>query len=77
MVGESAQVPQKELGEFVKEFAKEVRKYSLDQVFNVDETGLFWKKRAGRTYTVKDKKNVPGQKADKHRVTILLGRKMH
>lgn len=78
MVGESAEVPQQEVDKFKEKFVKIIRRgYTLDQVFNVDETGLFWKKRAGRTYTTKNKTNVPGQKPDKNRVTILLGKRMH
>lgn len=45
-VGESALVDRKEVAKFVKAFAREIKRggYTPDQIFNVDETGLFWKK---------------------------------
>ncbi|XP_072000501.1 tigger transposable element-derived protein 1-like [Engystomops pustulosus] len=47
--------------------------YLPDQVFNVDETGLFWKKMPDRTYISKEEKSAPGHKASKDRLTLLLG----
>lgn len=78
-VGESAEVDLNEVAKFVKSFARDIRRggYTPDQIFNVDETGLFWKKRAGKTYTTKEQSNVKGMKMAKDRVTILLGRKIH
>jgi hypothetical protein len=42
-------------------------------VFNVDETGLFWKRKPSRSYTAKEEKSMPGYKAAKDRLTLLLG----
>ncbi|GFT96056.1 tigger transposable element-derived protein 1 [Trichonephila clavipes] len=39
--------------------------YSADQVFNADETGLYWKKLPNRTYIAKDEKTASGHKASK------------
>ncbi|GFW77670.1 tigger transposable element-derived protein 1 [Trichonephila clavipes] len=46
--------------------------YSADQVFNADETGLYWKKMANRTYIAKNEKTASGLKASKNRFTLLL-----
>lgn len=43
------------------------------QVFNVDETGLFWKRLPSRTYISKAENSVPGRKPIKNRLTLLLG----
>jgi hypothetical protein len=42
-------------------------------VFNVDETGLFWKRMPPRSYIAKEEKSMPGYKAAKDRLTLLLG----
>ncbi|UYV69268.1 hypothetical protein LAZ67_6003047 [Cordylochernes scorpioides] len=46
--------------------------YCAHQIFNADETGLFWKKMPTRTYIAKSEKNASGFKAAKDRVTLLL-----
>ena len=45
----------------------------MQQVFNVDETGLFWKRMPARTYISKEEKCAPGFKAAKDHMTRLLG----
>jgi hypothetical protein len=47
--------------------------YLLEQIFNVDETGLFYHKMPSRTYISKEEKTKPRHKASKKRVTLLLG----
>lgn len=47
--------------------------YDPKQVFNVDETGLFWKRLPNRTFISKTEKSAPGFKASKDRLTLLLG----
>ncbi|KAM4694159.1 tigger transposable element-derived protein 1-like isoform 1-T2 [Discoglossus pictus] len=47
--------------------------YLPEQIFNVDESGLFWKKMPERTYISKEEKSVLGHKAAKDRLTLLLG----
>ncbi|XP_006635468.2 tigger transposable element-derived protein 1-like [Lepisosteus oculatus] len=47
--------------------------YLPEQVFNVDEAGLFWKRMPDRTYISKEEKTTPGCKAGKDRLTLLLG----
>uniref|UniRef100_A0ABD2X145 HTH CENPB-type domain-containing protein n=1 Tax=Trichogramma kaykai TaxID=54128 RepID=A0ABD2X145_9HYME len=46
--------------------------YSPHQVFNCDETGLYWKKMPNRTYLSKEEKTAPGGKVSKDRYTLLL-----
>ena len=47
--------------------------YSAEQVFNVDETGLFWKRMPNCMYIAKEEKTMPGHKAGKERLTLLHG----
>ncbi|XP_066978517.1 tigger transposable element-derived protein 1-like isoform X3 [Macrobrachium rosenbergii] len=59
---------------FVDEFAKFVEHegYVSHQVFNCDETGLFWKEMPKRTYITQEEKALPGHKPIKDRLTLLL-----
>ncbi|XP_067125448.1 tigger transposable element-derived protein 1 isoform X1 [Centruroides vittatus] len=65
--------------EAVKDFPEKLAKviveegYCLRQVFNVDETGLFWKRMPLQTSVAKEEKSMPGFKAAKDWVTLLLG----
>ena len=62
------------------EYPKEVQKlieekgYLPEQVFNADETGLFWKKMSNRTWISKKERTVSGFKAAKDRCTLLFCR---
>uniref|UniRef100_A0A8C5PXM0 HTH CENPB-type domain-containing protein n=1 Tax=Leptobrachium leishanense TaxID=445787 RepID=A0A8C5PXM0_9ANUR len=46
--------------------------YLPQQVFNCDETGLFWKKMPKRTYITAEERAMPGPKPMKDRLTLLL-----
>ncbi|XP_058816700.1 tigger transposable element-derived protein 1-like [Topomyia yanbarensis] len=46
--------------------------YHADQIFNADETGLFWKKMPGRTYITKSEQSASGFKVAKDRITLLF-----
>ncbi|XP_061433690.1 uncharacterized protein LOC133359240 isoform X4 [Lethenteron reissneri] len=46
--------------------------YLPEQVFNMDETGLFWKRMPSRTFLFKDEVKRPGFKAHKDRVTLIM-----
>ena len=52
---------------FTAEFKKiiEDNVFPPDTVFNVDETGLYWKKLLSRTYISREEKSAPGLKASK------------
>ena len=47
--------------------------YLPEQVFNVDETGLYWKRMPDRSYISKEEKLMPGYNAAKDRLTLLFG----
>ena len=47
--------------------------YVTEQIFSVDETAFYWKKMPPRTFIAKEEKSVPGFKASKDRLTLLLG----
>ncbi|GFX47819.1 tigger transposable element-derived protein 1 [Trichonephila clavipes] len=65
ITGESATVDEGAAKIFPEELAKFIEDgdYSADQVFNADETGLYWKKLPNRTYIAKDEKTASGHKA--------------
>ncbi|GFQ76632.1 tigger transposable element-derived protein 1 [Trichonephila clavata] len=46
--------------------------YCPQQVFNADETGLFWKRMPSRTFITKEEKKLPGHKAMKDRLTLMI-----
>lgn len=46
--------------------------YHLEQVFNIDETSLFWKKMLFCTYLMKDEAWDPDFKAQKDRATLPM-----
>ena len=73
--GEAASGDEKAASEFSKILADIITEegYSVYQVFNVDETGLFWKRVPNRTYIAKEEKSAPGHKVSKERLTLLLG----
>jgi hypothetical protein len=73
--GESASADQTAANEFVNILKVVIEEggYCSKQVFNVDETGLFWKRLPKRRYISKDESAAPGFKASKDRLTLLLG----
>ncbi|CAM4563309.1 unnamed protein product [Caretta caretta] len=50
----------------------EEKGYLPEQVFDADETGLFWKKMPNLTYISKSERQAPGFKAAKDHVTVLF-----
>ncbi|KAI6651914.1 Tigger transposable element-derived protein 1-like [Oopsacas minuta] len=46
--------------------------YAPQQIFNVDKTGLFWKQMPQKTYISREEKTMPGFKAAKDRLTLML-----
>ncbi|KAK1327439.1 hypothetical protein QTO34_014153 [Cnephaeus nilssonii] len=73
--GEAASDDAKAAGDFPSALAEIIREggYCDKQVFNVHETGLFWKHMPTRTYIGKEEKTASGHKASKERLSLLLG----
>ncbi|GFT68229.1 tigger transposable element-derived protein 1 [Trichonephila clavipes] len=72
--GEVASADEEAARKYPEKLAKIIKdgEYCAHQVFNADETGLFWKKMPTRTYIAKSEKTASGFKAAKDRVTLLL-----
>ncbi|XP_036130983.1 tigger transposable element-derived protein 1-like [Molossus molossus] len=72
--GEAACANQEAANNFIKEFSDYVKAEGFvpEQVFNCDETGLFWKKMPANTYITKEEKALPGHKPMKDRLTLLF-----
>ncbi|XP_023214392.1 tigger transposable element-derived protein 1-like [Centruroides sculpturatus] len=72
--GERASADTKAAERFRKNFLKIVEdgNYTADQVYNADETSLYWKKMPRRTYISKNIKSDSGFKVSKDRITLLL-----
>lgn len=72
---EAAREDEKAASEFPKRLAGLIKEgdYCAQQVFNVDETGLFWKIIPEGTYIAMEEKTAPGHTAGKERLTLLLG----
>ncbi|XP_038603240.1 tigger transposable element-derived protein 1-like [Tachyglossus aculeatus] len=51
--------------------------YSPKQVFNLDDSGLFWKRLPARTYLSREEAAAPGFRAARDRVTVMLGANVH
>ncbi|XP_039624723.1 tigger transposable element-derived protein 1-like [Polypterus senegalus] len=72
--GEAASTDIKAAEDYLKTFAGIIAAegYIPQQVFNCDETGLFWKKMPRRTYITAEEKRMPGHKPMKDRLTLAL-----
>lgn len=77
--GESAQVDKDQVDKFklFLDATIKMEDYAPEQIWNFDETGLNWVKFPERTFSSKadsKKKELKGQKDEKPRVTLLLGK---
>nr|XP_033794861.1 tigger transposable element-derived protein 1-like [Geotrypetes seraphini] len=74
MHGEAGSADKKEAEKFSINFQKCMKDegYCPQQVFNADETGLFWKRMPSRTFITKEEKKLPGHKAMKDRLTLMF-----
>ena len=73
--GEAADADKDAANEFIPSLFKIIvdGEFSPFQIFNVDETGLLWKKMPNRTFLSKEESVAPGHKPSKNRLTLLLG----
>ena len=67
--GEAASAPLEDLGTMRENLRQTLKDYSPEDIFNCDETGLFWKMKPSRTIS---NEQVSGTKQSKDRVTVLL-----
>lgn len=72
--GEAASADKEAMEKYLETFRHiiEEKGYKAQQAFNVDETGLFWKKMLSRTYIMKDEAKAPGFKAQKDRLVLIM-----
>ncbi|XP_045473872.1 jerky protein homolog-like [Harmonia axyridis] len=58
---------------FLAEFKRLIERYDLssEQVYNADETGLFWKSLPSKTLAMQNEKSAPGHKCSKERITLM------
>jgi hypothetical protein len=68
--GEAGSAPLKSLTEERTKLRRLLSRFTLDQIYNIDETGLFYRMPPNQTLSSKP---VLGQKKDKTRITVLLG----
>ncbi|XP_049276770.1 tigger transposable element-derived protein 1-like [Anopheles funestus] len=73
--GEAASADENAAIIFVSSFSKLIQEqnYLPQQIFNVDETALFWKKMPSRSFVTKEMDSMPGYKAAKDRITLMIG----
>jgi len=67
--GEAASAPLEDLDTMRENLRQTLKDYSPEDIFNCDETGLFWKMKPSRTIS---NGQVSGTKQSKDRVTVLL-----
>ena len=72
--GEAASSDVTAAEEFATEFLEVVMTegYRPEQVFNCDETGLFWKRMPKGTFLTQEESKLPGHKPMKVRLTLLF-----
>ncbi|XP_028658938.1 jerky protein homolog-like [Erpetoichthys calabaricus] len=58
---------------YVTEFKRLVEAHDLspEQLYNADETGLYWKALPSKTLVSKEEKSAPGHKSSKERITVI------
>nr|XP_020634084.1 tigger transposable element-derived protein 1-like [Pogona vitticeps] len=72
--GEAASSDTTTAEDFAVEFLEVITTegYLPEQVFNCDETSLFWKRTPKRTFLTQEKSKLPGHKPMKDRLTLLF-----
>ena len=72
--GETASADADAANKYPEQFIKIIEEhgYLPDQIFNADETGLWWKKMPSRTFISRNERRAPGFKVSKDRITLLL-----
>jgi hypothetical protein len=71
--GEKLSADQSAVEPFINELNQVITNQSLQpsQIYNADESGLFWKLLPDRTLVTSTEKTAPGRKTSKERITFL------
>lgn len=70
MHGEAGSVSLTVLAEERVKLRQLLSRFTLDRIYNIDETGLYYRMSPAQTLSSKP---ISGQKKDKTRITVLLG----
>ena len=68
--GEAGSAPLESLSEERMKLRRLLGRFTLDRIYNIDETGLFYRMLPNQTLSTHP---IAGQKKDKTRITVLLG----
>lgn len=71
MSGESGLVDKKTIAEFKDKYQQKLDEYNPSNIFNCDETGLFWRQDTKKTIVLNAEDKASGKVA-KERITILF-----
>lgn len=67
---EKASADKDGVANFTRDFQSTLEEYSLDQLFNCDETGLYFRQSPSRTLVIANEGKPDGRKKSKDRITI-------
>lgn len=72
--GETMSANKESVGDFKRSVSQLIENEGLvlSQVYNCDETGLYWKALPSKTLASRKEEKAPGYKVSKERVTILV-----